>query len=708
LTCLSNPASAGHLVGGEIFYECLGNNQYIVTLKMYRDCNGQGAPFDEAVQIAMYNGSNNSLIDVVLINHPGIIDTLPFTQNIPCLVDTPDICISTASYSDTFELIIPFGGVSLVHQRCCRPPNVINIDNVSDIGSTYFAFIPDSTVAPCNSSPSYNFVPPIALCSELYLNLDYSATDRDGDSLTYTFCRPYHGGSSQNPAPTPSPPPFQNVPWEIGFDDQHQITALPVLEVDSFTGIITGRPTDLGTYAFGVCVQEWRDGIFISENKRDFQLTTLYCEVDAAAAIDSSLEACIGFDIAFFNLSTLGDSFHWNFGDSLTIHDTSSFQNPTYEYPDTGIYTITLIAFGEVCNDTTETEYRVQHKIEPFFERPKADCLDGHKYLFTPEGFFRETTVARWQFWNDTALIGDGGLPTATKQYDTIGFHSVTLHYIDTELGCKKEYTDSVYVIPNPTIEILDSLQEQCAPFEWTFSAFTTEAFKPTYKWHIDSVLLSDSISLYVEIDSVGEYDIALQLITDSMCIDTIDLLYKKHIVVNDTPSAGIEMSSLWTDMYHPDYTVFDNSSNAVSWQFYLDEEYMARSLSYDFTLPDTGNYVIAQVAEHISGCKDTAYQKIRVKPSYLFFAPNTFTPNRDGTNDIWRPSVFIYNKYNVSIIDRWGHEVFKSENPLIGWNGLKWNTADVCPNGTYTYLINVEDDEDVPYSYKGLINLLR
>jgi len=708
LASLASTSYAGHLVGGELYYECLGNNQYIVTLKMYRDCNGQGAPFDESVQIAMYKGSDNSLLNILEINHPGIIDTLPFNQNIPCLVDTPDICISTAMYSDTFEFAVPLGGISLVHQRCCRPPNVININNVADIGSTYFAFVPDSTIAPCNSSPSFNVVPPIALCSELYLSLDYSATDKDGDSLTYSFCRPYHGASSQNPAPTPSPPPFEHVPWAVGFDDEHQITALPVLEVDSFTGKLTGRPTNLGTYAFGVCVQEWRDGIFIGENKRDFQLTTLYCEVDAAAAIDSTLEACIGFDIQFFNMSTLGNAYQWNFGDSATIHDTSSYQNPTYAYPDTGLYTITLIAYGQVCNDTTQIDYRVQHKIEPYFERPEPDCLDRHRYDFIPEGFYRETTAVRWEFEDDTATIGDGTLPVAIKRYDSIGYHTVTLHYIDTKLGCRKEYTDSVYVIPNPTLKLLDSLQEQCAPFEFYFNSTVSEAHKPSYFWYVDSALISDSNSALVRIDSVGKYDIAIRLITDSMCVDTIDVLYENHIIVNDTPSAGLEMSSISTDMYHPEFTVHDRSVNAAAWKFYLDDEYLARSLSYDFILPDTGNYVIAEVAEHLSGCKDTVYQTIRVRPIYQFFAPNSFTPNKDGRNEVWKPSVFVHTKYKAIIIDRWGHEVFTSEDPDLGWNGLKWNNGSLCPDGTYTYLVNVEDYEGTPHTYQGIINLLR
>ena len=37
-------AHATHAMGGDITYECLGNNQYRVNLGFFRDCNGVAAP----------------------------------------------------------------------------------------------------------------------------------------------------------------------------------------------------------------------------------------------------------------------------------------------------------------------------------------------------------------------------------------------------------------------------------------------------------------------------------------------------------------------------------------------------------------------------------------------------------------------------------------------------------------------------------------
>ena len=38
LLAVMQSSVAEHLVGGEIFYECLGGDQYLITLKVYRDC----------------------------------------------------------------------------------------------------------------------------------------------------------------------------------------------------------------------------------------------------------------------------------------------------------------------------------------------------------------------------------------------------------------------------------------------------------------------------------------------------------------------------------------------------------------------------------------------------------------------------------------------------------------------------------------------
>jgi gliding motility-associated-like protein len=53
------------------------------------------------------------------------------------------------------------------------------------------------------------------------------------------------------------------------------------------------------------------------------------------------------------------------------------------------------------------------------------------------------------------------------------------------------------------------------------------------------------------------------------------------------------------------------------------------------------------------------------------FFIPSAFTPNQDGKNDIYRPSLFgTVVKYRFTIYNRWGEKIYETTQLQAGWNG--------------------------------------
>ena len=44
INIISFTSSATHIVGGEVYYDSLGNDQYKVTFEVYRDCSGSDSP----------------------------------------------------------------------------------------------------------------------------------------------------------------------------------------------------------------------------------------------------------------------------------------------------------------------------------------------------------------------------------------------------------------------------------------------------------------------------------------------------------------------------------------------------------------------------------------------------------------------------------------------------------------------------------------
>lgn len=84
----------------------------------------------------------------------------------------------------------------------------------------------------------------------------------------------------------------------------------------------------------------------------------------------------------------------------------------------------------------------------------------------------------------------------------------------------------------------------------------------------------------------------------------------------------------------------------------------------------------------------------------------NVITPNGDGMNDVLDYSdLNIKKAVQLEIYDRYGNQVYKSENKSYIWNG-KIN-GRVLPTGNYWYILNwTEPDTNLPVSYKAWILL--
>jgi gliding motility-associated-like protein len=53
------------------------------------------------------------------------------------------------------------------------------------------------------------------------------------------------------------------------------------------------------------------------------------------------------------------------------------------------------------------------------------------------------------------------------------------------------------------------------------------------------------------------------------------------------------------------------------------------------------------------------------------FYIPTAFTPNNDGTNDLFRPMLFgNVIKYNFIVYNRWGQIVFQTSDLNKAWDG--------------------------------------
>jgi len=128
---------------------------------------------------------------------------------------------------------------------------------------------------------------------------------------------------------------------------------------------------------------------------------------------------------------------------------------------------------------------------------------------------------------------------------------------------------------------------------------------------------------------------------------------------------------------------------------------------------PDTiaSTYEVTLVANNIYDCPDTLVKTITVYEDLLLFIPNTFTPDDNKFNQIFKPVItagFLTENYNFIVFNRWGEIVFETKDIKEGWDGTTVK-GELSQEGTYTWQIFITESRYAKRKVlTGHVNILR
>jgi hypothetical protein len=212
---------------------------------------------------------------------------VPLNFSNECVNNPPPTCLRRTRFVKTYALAPSTSGYRVIHSRCCRNETINNINRPGEVGATYFCDIPPTTIASSNNSARFRTAPPQIICINNPLVYDHSATDVDGDSLSYEICDSYPGGSRDDSKPVPNnvlPSPLSiyadrkpspSYGYRPGYSPSKPMGGSPVIQINPRTGIMTGTPNIMGRFVVSVCCHEWRNGVIINTSRREFQLLLL-------------------------------------------------------------------------------------------------------------------------------------------------------------------------------------------------------------------------------------------------------------------------------------------------------------------------------------------------------------------------------------------------------------------------------------------------
>jgi gliding motility-associated-like protein len=459
-------------------------------------------------------------------------------------------------------------------------------------------------------------------------------------------------------------------------------------------------------------------------------------------------------NVSFQNTSLLADGYSWNFGDA----STSNQQDPVHHYSNDGSYTITLIASNDgVCFDTSSLSVTlIPLPVAAFsFQIPDCDTYvqftnlslnsgsvlwsisDGTTYQvndplhqFLTMGQFEVTLTAYSPVTScSNTLMQTVNLvpvPTASfsLQIDTCAqtivatntsanasnyswyfsdganetSESVThlfpgggngyVQLVATNINfCADSITTFFSIPPAPvsnftwTQMLCDSVVnfiEQCAnevSYNWNFGdGNTSSAATPTHTYGMGGI-------------------IPVQLISTSAygCVDTIENIL--NLVINTPANFSVVIDSCAGN------AIFLNQAPlAATYDWNFDQIAAATTPNAVFSFPTNDLYIITLTVNKGTPCEAHRQEQINyyVNDGERVYIPNSFTPNDDGLNDLFKIDNRVpCDNYSIDIFDRWGAEIFHADDALTDfWDGTY--KSDRAPEGVYVYLLKGSSSKKV------------
>ena len=259
----------------------------------------------------------------------------------------------------------------------------------------------------------------------------------------------------------------------------------------------------------------------------------------------------------------------------------------------------------------------------------------------------------------------------------TSGTYRDTLH---TTLGCDSIISTILLVHPKPKPDL---------GFDRNLCTKTADA--PIYPGSFSTYLWQDnSTQPTLIVSSPGKYWVTVTDTYNCIGMDTVNIVAIDTVPQNFLPANQ--------DLCHGD--IFKIA--APGYEKYL---WSTGATGNNISVSNAGSYYLTVTDAHY--CVGTDSIHIRRKNCIPIGIPNSFTPNKDKLNDVFKPTInqAVY-QYSFIIFNRFGQLIFETYHYGTGWDG-SWKGKDQ-PMGTYVYQVKYTDLYGDVSVNNGTVLLLR
>ncbi|MBF9141855.1 T9SS type A sorting domain-containing protein [Hymenobacter properus] len=237
----AKPAAASHMQGGDLTYASLGNNRYLVTLHIYRDCSGiLPSSFDLVCRSGGCGTPATVTTPFVQVGAPVVS-----TQYCATLTGLCNATVTnTEAYTYTATVTLPPAAQWVLSTAQNARPSTTNITNPGDLyfEATLNNLIAGTTTSIVNNSPTASVQPAFFVPVHQLTSLSNNAFDVDGDSLVYSLETPLQGCGM--------PVSFASYPSATGVISTNPACTFQPLPISAYSAAL---PIFVDTDTVGTC-----------------------------------------------------------------------------------------------------------------------------------------------------------------------------------------------------------------------------------------------------------------------------------------------------------------------------------------------------------------------------------------------------------------------------------------------------------------------
>ncbi len=244
--------------GGEIYWDCIGSNQYRITMVIYRDCFGINV--DPSYNLVLTSPCGNRNLTVTT---PGGLEISQL-----CDIELPNSTCNGGNlpgiqqyiYTGTITLP-PCDSWTVSYTNIYRNAAVANLINPGQ-QRTYIRAVFNTATSPCNDSPQFTNTAIPYVCLGYPFTYSFGAFDPESDSLSFEFI----------PAMGIAGAPLGYVNPYTGAQP------IPGITLNPATGEVNFTLNNIGNWVVVVKVNHWVNGVIVGHIMRDMQFVAYPCD----------------------------------------------------------------------------------------------------------------------------------------------------------------------------------------------------------------------------------------------------------------------------------------------------------------------------------------------------------------------------------------------------------------------------------------------